>query len=61
MTIQAEPAIPPQDLSGIVGYRIRYIYDNGWRYELYVKNATTVGYHGWSGDVGGRVVKGQTV
>ncbi len=61
MTANAGPAAPPQDLSGIIGYRIRYVYDNGWRYEVYVKNATTIDYHVHSGDVGGRIVKGQSV
>ncbi len=59
MTANAGPAAPLQDLSGIVGYRLRYVYDNGWRYEVYVKNATTIDYHVHSGDVGGRIVKGQ--
>jgi phenolic acid decarboxylase len=50
-----------QDLSGIVGHRIVYTYDNGWKNEMYIKNATTIDYHVHSGDVGGRVVKGQPV
>jgi len=57
----AVSSVPSQDLSGIIGHRIRYIYDNGWRYEVYVKNATTIDYHVHTGDVGGRIVKGQIV
>ena len=51
----------PQDLSGIVGHHIVYTYANDWKYEMYFKNATTIDYHVHSGDVGGRVVKGQQV
>ncbi|WP_031068068.1 phenolic acid decarboxylase [Streptomyces sp. NRRL WC-3742] len=50
-----------QDLSGIVGHRFIYTYDNGWQYELYVKNQDTVDYRIHSGMVGGRWVKGQRV
>ncbi|CAG9297808.1 phenolic acid decarboxylase [Celerinatantimonas diazotrophica] len=49
------------DLSGIVGKRLIYTYDNGWNYELYVKNATTIDYRIHSGIVGGRWVKEQKV
>lgn len=52
---------PPQDLSGIVGHRFIYTYANGWQYEMYVKNATTIDYRIHSGHVGGRWVKDQTV
>lgn len=54
-------AIPPQDLSGIVGRRFIYTYANGWQYELYVKNATTIDYRIHTGMVGGRWVKSQPV
>ena len=50
-----------QDLSGIIGYHMVYTYANDWKYEMYIKNATTIDYHVHSGDVGGRVVKGQRV
>lgn len=50
-----------QDLSGIIGHHIVYTYANDWKYEMYIKNATTIDYHVHSGDVGGRVVKGQQV
>ncbi|MBI0292941.1 phenolic acid decarboxylase [Streptomyces sp. PRKS01-29] len=53
--------VPPQDLSGITGHRFIYTYANGWRYEMYVKNATTIDYRIHSGMVGGRWVKDQEV
>jgi phenolic acid decarboxylase len=56
-----EEPIPPQDLSGIVGRRFIYTYANGWQYEMYVKNATTIDYRIHSGMVGGRWVKDQEV
>lgn len=45
------------DLSGFLGKSFIYNYDQGWRYELYVKNATTIDYRVHSGIVGGRWVK----
>lgn len=60
MTSVANP-VPPQDFSGIVGHRFIYTYANGWQYEMYVKNATTIDYRIHSGHVGGRWVKGQEV
>lgn len=57
----AENPIPPQDLSGIVGYRFVYTYANGWQYEMYVKNDTTIDYRIHTGMVGGRWVKDQQV
>lgn len=47
------------DLSGFVGKHLIYTYDNGWNYELYVKNATTLDYRIHSGLVGNRWVKDQ--
>lgn len=47
------------DLSGIVGKQLVYTYDNGWDYELYVKNDSTVDYRIHSGMVGNRWVKDQ--
>jgi phenolic acid decarboxylase len=61
MTIDVHHPVPPQDLSGILGHRIVYTYNNDWEYEMYIKNATTIDYHVLSGDVGGRIVKGQPV
>lgn len=52
---------PEQDLSGITGLRMIYTYANGWQYEIYIKNATTIDYRIHSGMVGGRWVKDQTV
>jgi len=52
---------PTGDLGGIVGRHLIYTYANGWQYELYVKNSTTIDYRIHSGMVGGRWVKDQTV
>ncbi|MGA9174477.1 MAG: phenolic acid decarboxylase [Thermoactinomyces sp.] len=48
-------------LSGIIGKHLIYTYDNGWQYELYVKNADTIDYRIHSGMVGGRWVTDQKV
>ncbi|MEV5885811.1 phenolic acid decarboxylase [Streptomyces sp. NPDC052020] len=56
-----ENPVPPQDLSKITGHRFIYTYANGWQYEMYVKNATTIDYRIHSGMVGGRWVKDQEV
>ncbi|HBU0448908.1 TPA: phenolic acid decarboxylase, partial [Klebsiella pneumoniae] len=32
------------DLSGFIGKHLVYTYDNGWNYEIYVKNGTTLDY-----------------
>ncbi|MDP2572145.1 phenolic acid decarboxylase [Vibrio penaeicida] len=50
-----------EDLSGIVGKSVIYDYDQGWRYECYVKNNHTIDYRVHSGIVGGRWVKDQEV
>ncbi|WP_250124866.1 phenolic acid decarboxylase [Chroococcidiopsis sp. CCMEE 29] len=47
------------ELTQFVGKHFIYTYDNGWQYELYVKNARTIDYRIHSGMVGGRWVKGQ--
>lgn len=47
------------DLSGFVGKHLVYTYDNGWNYEIYVKNANTLDYRIHSGIVGNRWVKDQ--
>lgn len=52
---------PEQDLDAIVGHRLIYTYANGWQYEMYVKNATTIDYRIHTGMVGGRWVKDQEV
>lgn len=56
-----DSAVPPQDLTGIVGHRFIYTYANGWQYEMYVKNEHTIDYRIHSGMVGGRWVKDQHV
>jgi len=48
-------------IDGIVGRRLLYRYANGWRYELYVKNAATIDYRIHEGVVAGRWVKDQAV
>jgi phenolic acid decarboxylase len=47
--------------TGLEGKHYIYTYANGWQYEMYVKNATTIDYRIHSGLVGGRWVKSQTV
>ena len=41
----------------LVGQHFIYTYANGWDYEFYVKNETTMDYRIHSGMVGGRWVK----
>ena len=47
------------DLSGFVGKHLVYTYDNGWNYEIYVKNEQTLDYRIHSGLVANRWVKDQ--
>ena len=47
------------DLSEFIGKHVVYTYDNGWNYEIYVKNGSTLDYRIHSGIVGNRWVKGQ--
>lgn len=47
------------DLSEFVGKHLVYTYDNGWNYEIYVKNENTLDYRIHSGIVGNRWVKDQ--
>ncbi|WP_417069696.1 phenolic acid decarboxylase [Niveibacterium terrae] len=49
------------DLSSFVGKHLVYTYDNGWNYEIYVKNERTLDYRIHSGIVGNRWVKDQHV
>jgi phenolic acid decarboxylase len=49
------------DLSGFVGKHIVYTYDNGWNYEIYIKNDHTIDYRIHSGIVANRWVKDQRV
>ncbi len=46
-------------LSRIIGKHLIYTYDNGWQYEIYVKNEATIDYRIHSGIVGGRWVTDQ--
>lgn len=48
-----------KDLSGLIGKHLIYTYDNGWQYEIYVKNETSFSYRIHSGIVGGRWVTDQ--
>ena len=49
----------PGGLEGLVGKHLIYTYENGWQYEIYVKNRTTFSYRIHSGIVGGRWVTDQ--
>ncbi len=49
----------PEELHGFTGTHVIYTYDNGWQYELYVKNDRTIDYRIHSGMVGGRWVRDQ--
>ncbi len=49
------------DLSGFIGKHLVYTYDNGWNYEIYIKNENTIDYRIHSGLVGNRWVKDQQV
>ena len=46
-------------LQDFIGKHMIYTYDNGWEYEMYVKNEETIDYRIHSGMVGGRWVKDQ--
>lgn len=47
--------------SSLAGHRFVYTYANGWIYEMYVKNSTTIDYRIHTGHVGGRWVRDQLV
>jgi phenolic acid decarboxylase len=55
------PNHPVPQQSTLIGHRLIYTYDNGWVYEMYVKNADTIDYRIHSGIVGGRWVRDQRV
>ncbi|OJF77837.1 phenolic acid decarboxylase [Nocardia seriolae] len=62
--MSAEDAAPPAmagDLSGIVGRHLIYAYDNGWKYELYVRNPHTVAFRCLQGPMFGRWSTNQPV
>ncbi|RIP37005.1 phenolic acid decarboxylase [Staphylococcus gallinarum] len=46
-------------LKDFIGTHMIYTYDNGWEYEMYVKNENTIDYRIHSGMVAGRWVKDQ--
>lgn len=48
-----------RDLSGFIGKHLVYNYENGWDYEIYIKNTQTLNYRIHSGLVGNRWVKDQ--
>lgn len=60
MTVSNENSVS-RELTGIVGKHLIYTYANGWQYEMYVKNASTIDYRIHSGMVAGRWVKHQAV
>ncbi|MCE0763505.1 phenolic acid decarboxylase [Pseudonocardia kujensis] len=60
-SLTTENPTPNQDLVGLLGAHLIYIYANGWQYDLYVKNSETIDYRIHSGMVGGRWVKDQAV
>jgi phenolic acid decarboxylase len=49
----------PEQLANFVGKHYIYTYENGWQYEMYIKNARTIDYRIHSGMVGGRWVRDQ--
>ncbi|MDX5630222.1 MULTISPECIES: phenolic acid decarboxylase [unclassified Brenneria] len=51
----------PETLTRFIGKHLIYTYDNGWQYEMYIKNARTMDYRIHSGMVGGRWVRDQEV
>lgn len=49
----------PEQLVDFLGKHFIYTYDNGWQYEMYIKNDRTIDYRIHSGMVGGRWVRDQ--
>ncbi|WP_343591245.1 phenolic acid decarboxylase [Paracidovorax wautersii] len=49
----------PAQLAEFIGQHMIYTYDNGWQYELYIKNERSIDYRIHSGMVGGRWVRNQ--
>ncbi len=47
------------NLEGFIGKHFLYTYQNGWKYEMYIKNKDTIDYRIHSGMVGGRWVNDQ--
>ncbi|WP_026578797.1 phenolic acid decarboxylase [Bacillus sp. SB49] len=50
-----------KNLNEFLGTQMIYTYENGWEYEMYIKNADTIDYRIHSGMVGGRWVRNQKV
>ena len=48
-----------ENLDRFVGKHFLYTYENGWQYEMYIRNANTIDYRIHSGIVGGRWVNKQ--
>lgn len=48
-----------EQLTQFLGKHFIYNYDNGWQYEIYLKNARTIDYRMHSGMGGGRWVRDQ--
>jgi phenolic acid decarboxylase len=49
----------PEEIANFVGKHFIYTYENGWQYEMYLKNDWTIDYRIHSGMVGGRWVRDQ--
>lgn len=50
-----------KELNEFLGSHFIYTYENGWEYEIYIKNEDTIDYRIHSGMVGGRWVRNQKV
>jgi phenolic acid decarboxylase len=48
-------------MENFIGSHMIYTYENGWEYEIYIKNDHTIDYRIHSGMVGGRWVRDQEV
>jgi phenolic acid decarboxylase len=49
----------PAELTAFLGKHLIYTYENGWKYELYIKNDRIIDYRIHSGMVGGRWMRDQ--
>ncbi|MGU3443772.1 phenolic acid decarboxylase [Bacillus cereus] len=50
-----------EELDSFLGSHFIYTYENGWEYEIYIKNKNTIDYRIHSGMVAGRWVREQKV
>ncbi|ACA19578.1 Phenolic acid decarboxylase [Methylobacterium sp. 4-46] len=48
-----------EEIAPFLGKHFIYTYENGWQYEMYIKNERTIDYRIHSGIVGGRWVRDQ--